>query len=86
MPGDDTNLDQSAVVFWLPLGGAERPKGLIGCGERRHFPSQRDAIVFAMDTLPPRERATAWISLFSGSLKMEEIEALHLRLKPRESD
>jgi hypothetical protein len=25
-------------------------------------------------------------SAFTGSLKMEEIEALHLRLKPRESD
>jgi hypothetical protein len=86
MLGDDINLDQSADVFWLPLGGAERPKGLIGCGEQRHFPSLRDAIVFTMDTLPPRERATAWISLLTGPLKIEEIEVLHRRLKPRESD
>jgi hypothetical protein len=85
MPCNDINLEQSADVFWLPLGG-QPPIGLIGSGEQRHFPHLREAIVFTMETLPPRDRATSWISLFTGSLQIEEIEALHRELKPRESD
>jgi hypothetical protein len=72
----DINPEQSADVFWLPLGG-QRPNGLIGSGEQRHFSRLRDAIVFTMEMLPPRDRATAWISLHTGSLKIEEIKTLY---------
>jgi hypothetical protein len=84
MPANDINLEQSADVFWLPLGG-QPPKGLIGSGEQKHFSRLREAIVFTMETLPPRDRATAWISLFSGSLKIEEIETSYRGIKRDES-
>jgi hypothetical protein len=84
MPDDEINLDQSAEVFWLPLGG-KPPKGMIGGAEQRHFSSLRDAIVFTMETLPPRDRATSWISLFARSLKIEEIETLYHGIKGDES-
>jgi hypothetical protein len=85
MPVNDIDLEQSADVLWVPLDG-QPPTGLIGSGERKHFSRLRDAIVFTMETLPLGDRATAWISLSAGSLKIEGIEALHRRLKPRESD
>jgi hypothetical protein len=84
MSGNDINPEQSADVFWLPRGG-QPPKGLIGSGEQRHFHRLRDAIVFTMETLPPRDRATAWISLFAGSLKIEEIETLYRGIERDES-
>src|ERR1700731_538228 len=76
MPVNDIDLEQSADVLWVPLDG-QPPKGLIGSGERKHFSRLRDAIVFTMETLPLGDRATAWISLSAGSLKIEGIEALH---------
>jgi hypothetical protein len=84
MPGNEINLEQSADVFWLPLG-VEPPKGLFGSGEQRHFPRLREAIVFTMENLPPRDRATAWISMFVGSLKIEEIETFYRGIKRDES-
>ena len=84
MPGNDIDIEQSADVFWVPLGG-QTPKGLIGSGARRHFSRLRDAIVFTMETLPPRYRPTAWISLFAGSLKIEEIETLYHGIERDES-
>jgi hypothetical protein len=38
-----------------------------------------------METLPPRDRATAWISMFVGSLKIEEIKAFYRGIKRDES-
>ncbi len=83
MSGDAIGLNQSADVFWLPLGG-EPPIVTIRGGEQKHFESLRDTVAFTMETLPPRDRATAWISLHTGSLKIEEIEALHRELEARD--
>jgi hypothetical protein len=79
-----TNLDQPADVLWLPVTDAS-VRGIVG-GEQKHFASLRAAILFIMETLPPRDRATAWITLQSGSLQIEEIEKLYGELDRQEGN
>jgi hypothetical protein len=81
---NNIDLDQSADVLWLPVTDAS-VRGIVG-GEQKHFASLRAAILFIMETLPPRDRATAWITLQSGSLQMEEIEKLYGELDRREGN
>ena len=40
-----------------------------------------DAIKFVMEDLLLRDRATAWITLNDGSLKIEEIERIYGQVK-----
>lgn len=76
---EEIKLDQSADVLWIPVDRI-RPKD-IGGGEQRHFSLLSDAIKFVMDDLLPRDRATAWITLNDGSLKIEEIERIYRQMK-----
>jgi hypothetical protein len=72
------SLDQSADAFWIPVDHIP-PKG-IGGGEQRHFSTLTNAVLFIMKDLPPRDRGTAWITLYDGSLTIEKIEELHKRI------
>ncbi len=68
---DELDMDQAADVHWFnpavpPLG----PRG----GERRKFESLRNAIRFAMEDLKPAVRKTAWITMDTGSLSLQQIK------------
>lgn len=84
MATENIDLNQSAVVLWLPVN--EVPiRGIIG-GEQKQFSSLRDAILFVMETLPLRDRATAWITLHAGSLQIDMIQKLYCEMKHKEGD
>jgi hypothetical protein len=72
---DDIDLDQAVDVLWLLVNSVPQ-SGIIG-DEQKHFARLRDAILFVMEELPPKEKATAWILLNDGSLQIEQIKRLY---------
>jgi hypothetical protein len=81
---DDIDLDQTVEVLWLLVNTVPQ-SGILG-GEQKHFDRLRDAILFVMEELPPKERATAWILLNDGSLQIEHIERLHREIEHKGRD
>lgn len=60
---------------WQPVAG-EKPRST-----RQHFESIEDAVIYCMEVVQPRLRATAWIKTEKRPIKFEEMVLIYDQLK-----